>query len=144
MIECSKCNFKNADDAVYCASCGKPLNEEKALKEETEQEYLCPRCRVKFIGKKKFCDKCGLEFNWPEGDINAIPIKLKKTKKEKVDHKVKKHIDISFGVIDYIFYGFTFLAIILAIVGVWLPFGKVLNVSSSELGCKYWFDNFWL
>lgn len=143
MIKCSKCNFENPDDAFYCSSCGKQLNEERAAKEEAEQEYLCPRCGARFVGKQKFCNNCGLEFNWPEGDFNAVPIKAEKSKKAKANKPAKEHKEIGFGVFDYITYGLSLLAIVLTIIAVWLPFAKVLGVSSSELGCKFWFGTFW-
>ena len=58
---------------------------EKEDIKEKNQVYYCPKCGSKFVGKIKYCNNCGLEFNWPKGDFDAVPIKKKgaiKSKKE--------------------------------------------------------------
>ena len=49
-MNCPKCNFDNAEDAVFCENCGAKLIEEK---------LVCPKCGTENNPSAKFCKKCG-------------------------------------------------------------------------------------
>ena len=142
MIKCSKCGFENEDDSLFCSSCGSSLQKETEMKHEAEEEYECPRCRNRFTGKQKFCNKCGLEFTWPEGDLSAMPIKTHNRKRNKSSEKTEND-KVNFSIFDYGFHGLSIVAVILAIIAVWLPCSKIFGVAVSSTGCEYWFDEFW-
>lgn len=153
MIKCSKCNFENEDDANFCSSCGKPLDEEKAAQKEANQQYECPKCGHKFVGKPKWCSNCGLEFKWPEENMDNVPIKVRNqeaTRKTTVKLSIEKapkekvQSEKGFGILDIIAYGVTLGAILFALIGVWLDSVSVPNLGSTQnLGVGFWFNDFW-
>lgn len=149
MIKCSKCSFENEDNANFCASCGKPLDEEKAIQNENNQEYECPKCGHRFVGKQKYCSECGLEFNWPEGNYDSIPVKVKDHKSDK---KPVKNSNISkpkeqngeYGLFDIIAHAVSIGAVLLALIGVWLNAVNIPGLGDIlKMDVSFWFDTFW-
>lgn len=153
MIKCSKCNFENEDDAKFCASCGKPLDEEIATEEKNNQEYECPKCGRHFVGQQKWCSGCGIEFNWPEGGLDNVPIKVqghkkadKPASKQNLEKATKENQSESkkFNLFDVIAYAITLGAILFALIGVWLDSVSVPNLGTTQsLGVSFWFNEFW-
>lgn len=153
MIKCSKCYFENEDDANFCSSCGKPLDEEKAAQKEANQQYECPKCGHKFVGKPKWCSNCGLEFKWPEENMDNVPIKVRNqeaTRKTTVKLSIEKapkekvQSEKGFGIFDIIAYGVTLGAILFALIGVWLDSTSVPLVSTNQsFGVSFWFNELW-
>ena len=49
MIKCSKCNFSNKKDSIFCANCGKPL----------VILHICEKCEKQYDDKNGFCPDDG-------------------------------------------------------------------------------------
>ena len=53
MIECSKCQHQNPNDAIFCNRCGQKM------------EIECDKCRKANPPGSKFCNQCGNPFSNP-------------------------------------------------------------------------------
>jgi hypothetical protein len=51
-IPCPQCQALNDADNLFCARCGKPM-------QQPEEETLCPHCEAKVPADAAFCTKCG-------------------------------------------------------------------------------------
>ena len=70
-MKCSKCQFENPEDSMFCGACGSPL----------EIEVICPNCGSKPPAGFKYCNKCGHNLSEPKeaplkddsGFLDAMP-----------------------------------------------------------------------
>lgn len=66
---CSKCNFKNEDNAVFCENCGVKLDEASM----GNNAKLCYSCGTKNANNAVFCENCGVRLNgYTTEENNAI------------------------------------------------------------------------
>jgi class 3 adenylate cyclase len=52
-MKCPKCQFENRSDVIFCEECG------------TKFELMCPECGANLPFGRKFCGKCGHNFQAP-------------------------------------------------------------------------------
>ena len=55
-MKCPKCQFENRQEAIFCRSCGAPL----------QSDIYCPNCKASNPPDSKFCEKCGRDLKPPK------------------------------------------------------------------------------
>jgi class 3 adenylate cyclase len=55
-MKCPKCQFENREEAIFCRSCGSPL----------QSDIYCPNCEASNPADSKFCEKCGRDLKPPK------------------------------------------------------------------------------
>lgn len=62
-MKCPKCEFENAEDAVFCINCGLRL----------DGNVTCPKCRESIPAESLYCPKCGnkIPHSAPEADVEV-------------------------------------------------------------------------
>ena len=55
-MKCPKCQFENRQEAIFCRSCGAPL----------QSDIYCPNCEASNPPDSKFCEKCGRDLKPPK------------------------------------------------------------------------------
>ena len=94
---CKNCRTDNAEDAVFCKSCGKRL----------DGNIICPNCGKQLDGDSGFCNYCGNRINVVQTPVTpavlSVPAAVKSVTGDKVLNYIKTASVLALAVFSLIF-----------------------------------------
>ncbi len=94
---CKNCGTGNAEDAVFCKSCGKRL----------DGNIICPNCGKQLDGDSGFCNYCGNRINVVQTPVTpavlSVPAAVKSVTGDKVLNYIKTASVLALAVFSLIF-----------------------------------------
>lgn len=62
VVKCENCGADVPINAAFCNSCGTKVDRREVVKENTENERLCPACHAVVEKDNRFCNHCGAKI----------------------------------------------------------------------------------